>query len=312
MRKHGDYLIIGEICIIGLAEAAHLACLFLNLSFSKGAMLFGMSAAALSVACVIFLTLHRRRRLCLHSLTKAGGRQTGGGKRTIDAPEAVLLSLFGVIAVFQLIFVGMGNTIYRQGDMTVETVGSFLETDAVYQVNPMTGMPYAQGIPLRLKILCLPSLYGSLCRLTGLEPVAVVQRMIPVLVLMSSYVAFSLLGRALFPEEGRKRACFLLMVSLLFWAGAYGYGMDGFNVLCCGWRGVTIRNVVLLPWLLSLCLRGRWHGAVLCVLAEACLVWTLYGCGACLAVTAGMALAEVCCQKSGRLKKQGAEKEGAK
>lgn len=305
MRKFGDYLIIGEIGIIGLAEAAHLACLFLNLPFSKGAMLFGISAAAMLVAGATFLTLRRlgrRSRLCRHSLTKAGRGQS----------EAVLLSLFGAIVASQLIFVGMGNTIYRQGDMTVETVGSFLATDAVYQVNPMTGMPYAQGIPLRLKILCLPSLYGSLCRLTGLEPVAVVQRIIPVLVLMSSYVAFSLLGRALFPEEGRKRACFLLIVSLLFWAGAYRYGMDGFNVLCCGWRGVTIRNVVLLPWLLSLCLRGRWQGAVLCVLAEACLVWTLYGCGACLAVTAGMALAGACWRKYSRRTKQGAEKEGAK
>ena len=32
---------------------------------------------------------------------------------------------------------------------------------------------------------------------------------------------------------------------------------------------------------------------VLCILAEACIVWTLYGIGACLFVTMGMVLAEI-------------------
>ena len=75
------------------------------------------------------------------------------------------------------------------------------------------------------------------------------------------------------------------------WAGNYMYGMDGFGVLSCGYRGVTIRNDVLVPWLLSLCLRKRWGAAILCVLAEACIVWTFYGFGVCAAVTAGMAAA---------------------
>ena len=183
----------------------------------------------------------------------------------------------------------------------VETVESFLVSDGIYQVNPMTGMPYAEGMPLRLKILCLPTLYGSLCRWTGLEPGLMVQRIVPMAVLLGSYGAFSLLGRTLFPQEGRMRALFLLLVSALMWAGAYAYGMEGFDLLCSGWRGVSIRGGVLLPWTASLCLRRKWPGVCLCVLAEACTVWTFYGCGACLAMAAGLAAAGLLCRKlSGR------------
>ena len=82
-----------------------------------------------------------------------------------------------------------------------------------------------------------------------------VQRIVPMAVLLGSYGAFSLLGRTLFPQEGRMRALFLLLVSALMWAGAYAYGMEGFDLLCSGWRGVSIRGGVLLPWTASLCLR---------------------------------------------------------
>lgn len=295
MRKNhfGDYLIIGEIGIIGVGEISHLTALFLKLSFSKCALLFGLLTGILLVAGAAFLVIKRQ------GAAKAGPEQGGPGRAT-GIPEYVLGAIFLAVVASQLIFISMGNTIYRQGDMTVETVGSFLVSDSIYQVNPMTGMPYAQGMPFRLKILCLPSLYGSLCKMTGLHPEIIVQRIVPVAVLLSSYVAFSALGRVFFPEDRRKRLCFLLMVSLLFWAGAYGYGMDGFDVLCCGWRGVTIRNAVLLPWLVSLCLRRKWLCGILCVLAESCMVWTLYGCGACLAVAAGMAAALWCCGRLSR------------
>ena len=160
---------------------------------------------------------------------------------------------------------------------------------------------------MRLKILCLPSLYGFLCNVTGVSPLVLVQRVVPVAVLLCGYVAFAALGRTLFAEDKEKRACFLLVVSVLFWVGAYAYGMDGFNVLCCGWRGVTLRNAVLLPWLVSLMLRRKWLSVILCILAEACVVWTLYGMGVGLLVALGLLLADICCGKF----LNGAEKEPA-
>lgn len=82
----------------------------------------------------------------------------------------------------------------------------------------------------------------------------------------------------------------MVIVALLFWAGAYHYVMDGFGILYGGFKGTTIRNVVLMPYLLSLCLRRRWAAVFLCIAAEACIVWTLYGAGICLLTAAAMAL----------------------
>lgn len=280
----GDFLIAAEIILIGLAEVAHLAAVSAGWPFARCALLFGV-LLCIALLCGICLWYLRRGRF---------GRLACSMPLPSSAVERGFYALCALLFLSQLVFVCLPDTAYRGGDMTVETVGSFLAEDALYRVNPMTGLPYTEGLPSRLKILCLPTLYGSLCKLTGLSPVAVVRKVVPVVTLVSCYTAFALLAVTLFPrEEGtkcrEKRACFLTVVSLLLWAGAYQVGMDGFGLLCCGWRGVVIRNLVLLPWLLSLCLRRRWLLAALCIPAEACMVWTLYGCGVCLPFLLGMA-----------------------
>lgn len=330
MKKYTfeDFLITGGIIIIGLAEAAHLAALFLELSFAECSGLLGglTGAAPVCAAGILLAGRHRAAKGGLGTGRRGkgwdglrgckaakgdigvGSGESGGAEGPRDRTEMVLYGLFLAALASQLIFICRGDTMYREKDMTVETVGSFLASDAVYQVDPMTGMPYLEGMPLRWKILCLPTLYGSLCRLTGLSPALVVWTIVPAVVLFGCYAAFSVLGKALFPEEGRKRACFLLTVAILLWVGAYGYGMDGFGVLCCGWRGTTIRNGILLPWALSLCIRKKWPGVLLCALAEACIAWTLYGLGTSVALAAGMALAQLCCRKraAGSAGKEGA------
>ena len=300
----GDYLITGELLVIGLAEAIHLAGVTLGWSVSRCAFLLGVCVLVCGAGGLILLWLFKRR---------GAESQTNFPERGKAVSGAVKI-LYGVLALLflsQLIFLCMGNNVYRGGDMMVETVGSFLSADAIYQVNPMTGRAYSMGIPSRLKILCLPTLYGSLCKWTGLAPDIVIWKGIPIVTLCSCYAAFGRLAHSLFPKDGEadprgKRVVFMIVVSLLLWAGAYRNGMDGFNLLCCGWRGVTIRNVVLLPWLLSLILRRNWLPVVLCILAEACLVWTLYGCGVCLFVTAGLALLQLLCGRLwGNGKKRG-------
>lgn len=76
----------------------------------------------------------------------------------------------------------------------------------------------------------------------------------------------------------------MLIVGILFSTGAYMPGVDGFDVFYGGFRGVTIRAAVLLPYLLSCLMDRKYTGVILCILAEACMVWTLYGTGVCLLV----------------------------
>lgn len=280
----GDYLIAGGFAIVGLSEAAHLSAVFLGRSFSDCTVIWLALQAALLVAAVGHGIIKKCRSEAMWKNNKRFWAKFG-------LADWILCIVLVCIIASQLFFILAAGVGYRQGDMTVETVNSFLETNEVYSVNPMTGRPYTGGLPLRLKILCLPTLYGSICRITGMSPQLVVWRLAPSLTLLGCYVAYGLLAHSLFPDNGKKRGCFLVAVGLILWAENYMFCMDGFGVLSCGFRGVVIRNAVLLPWLFSLLIRKRWFGALMCVLAEACMVWTLYGLGVCAAATVGMAAA---------------------
>lgn len=281
----GDYLIAGGFFIVGLAEAAHMSAVFLGRSFSDCAVIWLALQAVLAIAAVG----HGIVRKCRSETVRETGRRSW---TKFGWADGILCIVFVCVVVSQLVFILTADGGYRQGDMTVETVNSFLETNEVYSVNPMTGRPYTGGIPLRLKILCLPALYGNICNITGLTPQFVVWKLAPVLTLLGCYLAYGILAQSLFPDNGKKRSCFLVVVALLLWAENYMFCMDGFGVLSCGFRGVVIRNAVLLPWLFSLLIRKKRIAALLCVFAEACMVWTLYGLGVCAAVTVGMAAAE--------------------
>ena len=285
MRKDSswaDGLLTGEILLIGTAEIAHLWGVLLHRPFSECVLVFTVLAAVLlaGAAALAAVRLHREGR---------GRKLPDKSVLTGNPGEWILLLILGLMIIWQILFTASGENIYRQGDMTVETVGSFLQSNGIYQVNPLTGGAYLEGIPLRLKILCLPALYGAICSIFRLDPRLAVWHVVPVITLISCYAAYSCLGRCLFPESRKKRLTFLIAVGCLLWAGSYAFGMDGFGVLYSGWRGLTIRNCVILPDLFSLCLRKKWFQVLLCAAAEACIVWTLYGLGAGVVISLGMA-----------------------
>lgn len=271
-----ESFIVGWLVTIGLAEGAHLAAVFFGWQFSKVTRIW--AAVYLAVVCVCGIVGQ--------VLPKMTERKH---KRGTPLRFGIFL-VFVLLVIFQIMTIMSQESVYRTGDMTVETVESFLKTDAVYAVNPLTGRAYESGIPLRIRILGLPTLYGMLCSLFGVAGVDLVWRYIPVVVLFLSYSAFLLMGRALFDgeKERDKRLLFMAFVALVFCVGDYGLGMDGFGILHCGFRGVAIRNLVLVPYAFSLALRHKWRPAVLVVLAEACIAWTLYGLGASLLVLLGM------------------------
>ena len=286
-----EALITGELILTGLAVTAHVAAVFTGQSFSRCTVIFlGILGAALLLVAVLFLFYGIVRRKRKGSEDKVQPAVNAGNRP--DSPEKLLTGIFWILVALQLFWLLWNAGVYAKGDMTVETVGSFLQTDSIYRINPLTGQAYGEGIPTRLKILCLPTLYGFFCRLSGLSPESVVTAAVPVWIFISSYAAFFCVAKCLFTESGKKRVCFLITIVILMWAGCGFHSMDGFSLIYCGYRGVTIRNLVLIPYLISLCLRKRWKTIILCILAEACIVWTFYGLGACLLTAAGLFLTE--------------------
>ena len=90
------------------------------------------------------------------------------------------------------------------------------------------------------------------------------------------YMVYYRLARLLFGDDLKKKYLMLIIVSLIFWCGEGFAWLDGYAVLHGAWQGTSIRNLILLPYALSLGLekdpRRTWPGMVLCVLTEAC-VW---------------------------------------
>lgn len=288
-----DSLLTGGMVVIGLAEAAHLGAVAFGRSFSDCKKMFLIGLVLLLFAAAILIVLEqlgkKKDKLSEREAERLRVQRTLTGRR-VQTREQMLYFVFGAMVLIQLLLIVTEQKVYPTGDMTAETVNSILDTNAIYQVNPLTGQSYTLGMPMRLKILCLPALYAICCDLFGMSAVQVVWTVVPALTLLGSYLSFFTVAKGLFAEDVRKRGIFMMFVALLLWVGDYMYGMDGFGVQYGGFRGVTIRMAILLPYTFGLILRRKWKLVPLCILAEACIVWTLYGMGACLLVTVGMLL----------------------
>ena len=278
--RTSDILIGGSLIIIGLTEVAHLAGCLLGWSFLSITDLLLVEVVIFVFAAALLLWIQGRR-------TKQETKGQNAGNVGEKKLSKILAGVLAFLILLQMLRILTGGQAWLDGDMTVETVNTFLAENAVYTVDPLTGAAYTLRMSFRLKILCLPTLYGTISRWTGMAPVDVVYRLIPVLTLLLGYVAYGRLAEVLFAEDSVKRRTFLLLVGILFSMGAYMPGVDGFDLFYGGFRGVTIRAVVLLPYLLSCLIERNYFGAVLCILAEACMVWTLYGAGVCLLITVG-------------------------
>ena len=292
-----DCILTGGMILLGLAEAAHLGAVVLGWSFSRCVSIYLIEIIVIAVLAALVLLIGR---LGGKKASKEHPRKQQLGaaekkallKAGVLSREGLLWGLFAILALGQLIYVYTGQGVYVDGDMTLETVNSFLASDRIYEINPLTGKAYAQGIPLRLEILCLPTLYGMLSQLFGVGAEALVYGMIPAFVLLGSYLAFYTVANHFFAGESGKKALFMLLVAVLMDAGDYMYGMDGFGALHSGFRGAAIRGAILLPYTIGLMLRRKYRLVILCIAAEACVVWTLYGMGACLLVTVGLWVVE--------------------
>lgn len=281
-----DLILMGVLCLVMLAEAVHLTAVVTGSTLSFCAPLYALGAGLVAAA-VLLLLLGRGKK---KSTGGRADREKICSQSRVSLGYRILALTAGLLILFQLIQILAGDVVYLEGDMTLETVNSFLAADGIYRVDPLTGAPYEQGMPLRIKILCLPTLYSILCRLFSMSAETVVFHVVPAFVLVCGYLVYWQLAGIFFSESKEKKVCFLILVALLLYAGDYAYGMDGLGVLYGGFRGVSFRAWVLLPYTVSLSLRGKSMRAFLCVITEACVVWTFYGLGACLFLLAGMYL----------------------
>ena len=183
-----DCVLNGGIIVIGLAEAANLAAVMLGWSFSRCVKVFWIGLAVCCVAAVVVLVVARRRGMEL-------GKRSKILQNKALAVRNLPWLLFALTAVMQVIYVGTMQGVSVDGDMTLESVNSFLDSDRVYEINPLTGNAYTLGMPVRLKVLCLPTLYGILSQSFGIGAELLVYGIVPMTVLVGSFLSYSILAK---------------------------------------------------------------------------------------------------------------------
>lgn len=276
-----DAWITGGLCCIGVAEALHLLGTFGHLSLSRLTMLWYGALAGLSLlSLAITAWTWRRHRERFRILPQEG-------------ESFALPGLFLLLALLQAVYVYCMPAVTAPGDITVETLRSFQAADGIYRVNPLTGQAYEQGMSMRYRILGLPTLYALVGAAFPVDGSVLVQNLMPVVVLAGAYMAYYRLARLLFGDSLRKKYLLLIIVAMVFWCGEGFPWLDGYAALHGAWLGTSVRNLILLPYALSLGLekdlRRTWPCMVLCVLAEASICITFNGLGMCLLLLAVMA-----------------------
>ena len=186
-----------------------------------------------------------------------------------------------------------GRRINSLGDETLETVVSFLDRGDMYAADPLTGMPYREGLPVKHKILCLPGMYAVMASAFGTAPDLLVHKVMPGFWFVAGLVSMIALSGAVFRGSADvlfKRSVFIASGILFIYASDLSLYSQGFAVLSSMWTGTAIRIWVLVPVLLFLLFEKKYISALLPVACEAFICRTVYGVGFLACIYAGWIL----------------------
>ncbi len=263
-----DQIIIGSFIVLGIAEASHLLTFILGMEFRICATIMGMGLLLFAVVNIFYRAKMRRKAKSFHkNKNYAIGKFPGW------------CMLIAGLILFQVIWNYYIQEPYVETDITVETVQTILSTNSIYEINPMTGRAFTEGMPMRLKILVLPVFYATIGLWSNASVQTICYEWIPTLVLLLSYLVYSRWAVYLFPEERKKQCIFLFFIVLLNQFGNYATTTESFLLFSSGFSGEAIRVAVILPYVLLSCLERKWLRAILGAFAELCIVWTFYGLG---------------------------------
>lgn len=235
-----DAWLAGGIITLAIGEVAHIMGAFLQYSLSDAEKIFWCGMTIACVLAFLMVVVAFAKKLFFTKL------QVPKGDRSFMAVIWFLLLL-----TLEIIFIFCTAPVKIPGDITVETVKSFLSTNAIYAVNPLTGRAYTVGISERIKLLELPTLYAILSKTFGIDAVSLIRHTIPIVTLMASVMAYYRLSRFLFGERGKWNYLFLFFILSVFLFGDQAKFLPGYQVLHSGFLGEGVRNNVLMPLTLS-------------------------------------------------------------
>lgn len=285
-----------------LAGVTNALGVFLSLTFSATVKVFALLLiAVLTFAYLVFILL---KFASLKNRTSAAG---GASKDAKDSKEDKTSSdryfiLFLIISLFfsaLALFITLRGKIYLSGDQTVETVNSFLSSNEMYSVNPLTGLPYDGDHPSRLDYMFLPFFYALLCRTFDLSAMKLLYHIIPAVYAVCAFSLFVTVGDAFFFERAgesdlsgvypktKVTLFYMICVFLLFCCGSAA-GSISFNLFHSGFRSGSFLILLLVNYCLALCIKKRWAACLIPIVLEPLAASTKFGIGACFVMTASL------------------------
>ena len=268
------WLITGLWVLLGCAEMAHLITIITNRSLQTYTTLCSVLVLAGLFAYIgIFVYwYHGHKKSIAYS-----------GKVTIS-PAMLVFALLAGMTIYRL----FGDYVPDLQDAVYEIVIGNLESGSIMTAHPFLGIDAEAGVPMRLQILGLSSLYSALITFSQQSQYMIMCKMVPLGVWVLSILIYWAFAEELFSGNHHKKWLFVSMVACLYLATSGSEGMAGYRLFFAGFSGETIRAVLLMPYTLYVCWRKKWSLAVIAVLAEVCLVWTTYGLGYCFIIAVCM------------------------
>ncbi len=242
--------VTGFFLLLLIFEGAAIFAMKLDLSFSMLANLFSI-LLVLTSAAMLFLC----KRLHVNSFNWKNiliRRKT----------DIIFLSIF-VLLLFAL---QLGVSFYFspivQEDNTMEIVQTTLTTNGIYLYNSMTGQLSVNGIAMQGKFMALPLFYAYVCHVFHMDPGFLLYRIVPVWILILSYLVYAHLAQQMFrTEEGKPDSfavtVFLLLYSALLLFGDFLFTTISYRIFHCAWTGETVVVAISLPFIISQCLELR-------------------------------------------------------
>lgn len=305
------YLPTGAIIILALAGAINLLAVFTNMTISKSGMIFGICVLILtliSTVCSVLITISSNTKIGgsskidnnskINNSSKINGRSKISNSSKNSSPknnsqiksnhlgtkEKVLLVLSLFAAIAQIVIIAVGKNMTYYGDQTLETVVSFVSTDHIYSVDPLTGLQYLNDYPFRLALQCLPFFYSVLSRIFNITPIVLTWHIMPVFWLICGYCTIIRISDSIFKKASLKILMFLCFEFLL-WCNDAAYGATGFNIFHAGYNSVVVLELLLVYWTLGTLFSHNTYATILAIAVEPLVASTRFGLGACFFIT---------------------------
>ncbi len=147
-----------------------------------------------------------------------------------------------------------------QEDNTMEIVQTTLTTNSIHMYNSMTGQASVNGIAMQGKFMVLPLFYAYICRIFRMNPAVLLYRVIPVWILLVSYLVYAHLAQQLFRTEEDKPDSFAVTVFIVLYGalllfGDFLFTTIPYRIFHCAWTGETLVVAITLPFIISQCLQ---------------------------------------------------------